>query len=530
MEARASYVQPQVCLQAHEMEHIRNVFDEDTAGKRFSCIVSPREDAQMFRNTERHAIPCECIVELYELLWRWGHRNTTRPGFTQNFGFAIPDTIVIVKGRPYAWYFISKKDGALLRKSDANLNLGFVEKKFCRDRLEGETPICATWLPMASQFPEARCHAPYAEFLTVNACRGFLAGMRQSHSGILQAFVDPHGVSNFLVRTVQYREQTSLCLRTNRSVLNSGVKGNPFDRAATFEGWPGLSSTSSRYRSHKHPNMEEEILAAGDTLNGRIEQERVRQMLFLGPTQHVALHFKVAKDHQLFFIYASVVSEKEVILQTRPQLLMGDPCMTELLPGAALLPGGTDLKAIPYKGPAPGSQQMSAREMSFNASDDPMESANRDYQQLLQRGEFESERTGSLPPLRGRGESTEDSPDARRRIASERRRMQDQANLAQIFPRMAYPRPFVPEPPFKIIDPPRNEDALGRPTATLDTLKTQLIFPTSARSMLAPQSARSAADNTARSEPGHPGLGGYGENSSGRPPPLPSDTWGSGQG
>merc|ERR1719335_1824799 len=102
------------------------------------------------------------------------------------------------------------------------------------------------------------------------------------------------------------------------------------------------------------------ILSAGATLNGRIEQERVRQMLFLNPTQHVALHFKVTKEHLLFFIYASVVSEKEVILQTRPQLLMGDPCMTEPLPGAALLPGGTDMKAIAYKGPKPGTSRDEA--------------------------------------------------------------------------------------------------------------------------------------------------------------------------
>merc|ERR1719502_2668902 len=374
------------------MEHIRNVFDEDCGGKRFNSIASPREDAQMFRNTERHSIPCECIVELYELLWRWGHRNTNRPGFAQNFGFTIPDTIVIVRGKPYAWYFVSRKDGSLLRKADGNLTTGAVEKKLCRPRKEGESPIAATWLPMASQFPEARCHTPYAEFLSVSGCRHFLSGLRGSHSGILQAFVEPHGVSNFLVRTVQYREQTSLCVRTNRAVLGTNIKGNPFDRAATFEGWPGLSSTSSRYRSHKHPHMEEMIRAAGSTLNQRIEQERVRQMLFLGPTQHVALHFKVTKEHELFFIYASVVPEKDVILQTRLQLLMGDPVMTEELPGAALLPGGTDMKAIAYKGPPPGG--MLSNEMSFDRRDrgrldDQMDEADRDYQRLLQRGDFE---------------------------------------------------------------------------------------------------------------------------------------------
>jgi hypothetical protein len=105
-----------VSLQHHEMEHIRNVYDEDCAGKKHACIVSPSEDAQMFRSTDRHAIPCECIVELYELLWRWGHQNTNRPGFAQNFGFAIPDTIVVVKGRPYAWYFVSKKRWSFVKE------------------------------------------------------------------------------------------------------------------------------------------------------------------------------------------------------------------------------------------------------------------------------------------------------------------------------------------------------------------------------------------------------------------------------
>lgn len=500
--------QNQVSLQAHEMEHIRNVFDEDTIGKRFASIVSPRVDAQMFRNTERHSIPCECIVELYELLWRWGHRNMNRRNFSENFGFSIPDTIVIVRGRPYAWYFISKKDGSLMRKSDASLNLGFVEKKLCRERKDGETPICATWMPMASQFQEARCHAPYADFLTVNSCRSFLGGMQNSHSGIIQGFVEPHGVSNFLVRTVQYREQTSLCMRTNRSVLSGAIRGNPFDRCATFEGWPGLSSTSSRYRSHKHPHMEEMILTAGDALNGQIEQERVRQMLFLGPTQHVALHFKVTKEHELFFIYASVVSEKDVILQTRPQLLMGDPCMTDVLPGAALLPGGTDMKAIPYKGPLPGS--MSAREMSYDreALDDQMDEADRDYQRLLRGGDSQS--------ARGPGESYDDSA---RRARPERRNMHStDEDIGQFIPRVNYARPFVPEAPYKIRDPPREEDHLGRPICNLDSLKRPLIFPVSARAILSPPSAR-GAETSVRSQPG-----GYGDSSAGRPP-LPTDSW-----
>jgi hypothetical protein len=265
--------------------------------------------------------------------------------------------------------------------------------------------------------------------------------------------------------------------------------------------------------------MEEMILEAGDTLNGRIEQERVRQMLFLGPTQHVALHFKVTKDHELFFIYASVVSEKDVILQTRPQLLMGDPCMTEPLPGAALLPGGTDMKAIAYKGPPPGSER---RDMSFDRPvDEEMDEADRDYQRLLQRGDFAPEQgrgDRSLPPLRGRGEAVRGER-SDRRIQSARRPAQDKA-VVDYTPRMQYNFPQYPDAPYRIVDPPREEDALGRPCCNLDSLKKPLIFPTSARAILQPNSARTAG-NTTRSEPG-----GY-RDGSGFPPRAP-DTWSSG--
>merc|ERR1719503_334664 len=122
------------------------------------------------------------------------------------FGFSVPDTVVIVKGKPYAWYFISKKDGRLLRKTDENLTVGVIEKKFCREDPEGGAIMPgSTWYPQASQFPEARSHNSSAEFLSVTGTRHFLGSLRPSHSGILQAWVDPHGASNFLVRTAQFR-------------------------------------------------------------------------------------------------------------------------------------------------------------------------------------------------------------------------------------------------------------------------------------------------------------------------------------
>jgi len=218
--------------------------------------------------------------------------------------------------------------------------------------------------------------------------------------------------------------------------------------------------------------MEELILAAGETLNQRIEQERVRQMLFLGPSQHVALHFKVTKENMLFFTYASVVSEKEVILQTRPQLLMGDACMTEELPGAALLAGGTDRKAFPYELPS-FSQQLMDRDASLEADDQPVE-----------------DRSGSLPPInrsRGQQQGGPESPRRveKRRPLSERRH---QANKeAAALPKMGYTRPEVPEAPFKFHQTPHSLQESGRyeylpPYLNLDGIKRPLVSTNSARS------------------------------------------------
>lgn len=327
---------------------------------------------------------------------------------------------------------------------------------------------CAVWLPMASQFPEMRCHTPNCEFMTANSCRAFLGNLRHTHSGIIQAFLEPNGVSNFMVRTVEFADQSSLSVRTNRALLRSN-RASLFDRCATYEGWEGLSSSSSTYRSHREPNMEELILAAGESLNRRIEQERVRQMLSMGAHQYIALHFKVGKCHTLHFMFASIVSEKEVILQTRPRLLMGDPCMTQDLPGAALLQGGTARKAVPYKVP-----------LSHRGGKFPQELEERVAQEGGSPKAADDWNNSGLPPISPRPEGR-----TRRRPMSERRhKATDQVN---ILPRMHCAMPEVPDVPYAAVPVLHNLEEAGRyeytpPFISLDfNVKRPLVMPHSAR-------------------------------------------------
>lgn len=462
------------------MEYVRRVLDEEALKVNTGSISTAREDAHMFRARESYSLPCESIIELYELLWRWGHSGVEKRGFAARFGFSIPDTVVILKGKPYAWYFMSKKDGSLLRKTGEKLNLGHIEKTLVRDREETQPfEIMCTWLPMASQFADARCHCCNAEFFTKAGATYFLGSLRPTHSGVFQVFVRPHGISNFLIRTVHFLDQTSVCVRTNRSLLNG--RGDCFVRSATFEGWAGLSSTNSRYKCHKHPQMEEVIISASERFSDRIHEERVRQMLFLPPDQHIALHFKVAKDHELFFMYGSVISEKEAIQQTRPQLLMGDPAMTDELVGSALLRGGTEKKALPYSMHQFEKTRLDALSPSTCKGEEAAEFGDR---QCIARSVVKCGAGGvSLPPINdSRGVAKETCPP----LFGDRSRRRGQADFSAI-PRVSYPRPEIPQAPFTIQLKTHFLDEVGRfeclpPCLYIDKIKQPLIVPTSDRS------------------------------------------------
>eukprot|EP00392_Amoebophrya_sp_AT5.2_P000801 g802.t1 len=107
---------------------------------------TPREEARLWRESgSSYSLDCACVVELYELLWRWGnllkgtrrppgisgdHRNRhLEPEFAARFGFKLPESVVFSNGKPYAWYFLSKKDGTLLRKKPESLNFAAIEKR-----------------------------------------------------------------------------------------------------------------------------------------------------------------------------------------------------------------------------------------------------------------------------------------------------------------------------------------------------------------------------------------------------------------
>lgn len=447
----------------YEMEHVRRILDEGLLRKRGleGSIASPREDARQFRNQEQLSTACECIVEMYELLWRWGNLDRKNRNFCRRFGFKIPDSIVVVKGRPYAWYFMSKKDGALLRKKQENLATGDIEQALCWERRDDQVDIAAVWIPMSSQFSEDRCNDQSVQFLSTGGTRSFLTSMSAATSGVLQAFVEPHGISNFLIRAVQFHDKVSIALRTNRYLLSQN-KIQVFKRCASFEGWPGLSAVTYNYNCHKHPGMDAHVRSVAEELTQRITQERVRQMHFLAPNQYIALHFKVTGDGTLYFIYASIVPEREVIIQTKNELLMEDACMIDEVPGAPLIRGGTERKMRAFPPVARDrSEAQTAPAATDSAHEDPSTQRQGGSARGLPHVTQNAQRNRSLPP-------------------AERRTPRKRNPLDAFIPQVGYKPPKIPPAPYTANHVPHHNEEAGRyeyppPFAGTEIVKHPLI-------------------------------------------------------
>merc|ERR1719473_1156327 len=214
------------------------------------------------------------------------------------------------------------------------LSMGKVEQEFCREtRSSKPTDVVAVWYPMATQFAQDRCEDRTAKFLTADGVAKFMSTLNFTVSGVLQKFVQPFGIYNFLVRAVKFHDKVSIAVRMNRNLLASNMNANR--RCMTFEGWGGLSSPMCKYENSRHPMMEQQILKAAAMLSDRITQERVRQMHFMLPSQYIALYFKIDPHGNLLFSFAGILEETEVILQTQRELMMDDDVMRTPIPNIA---------------------------------------------------------------------------------------------------------------------------------------------------------------------------------------------------
>eukprot|EP00921_Rhytidocystis_pertsovi_P001287 GHVQ01002205.1.p1 GENE.GHVQ01002205.1~~GHVQ01002205.1.p1 ORF type:complete len:1062 (+),score=107.31 GHVQ01002205.1:1392-4577(+) len=180
--------------------------------------------------------------------------------------------------------------------------------------------IAATWLPMASHFSEDRSLARTATFMTADDLRSWIPRVNVNFSGVLQQFVYPQGVHNSLIRTVSLDGITSVSWKVNRHLLAND--STPlFQRCGTFEAWEGLSSVKYAFKSVFQPEMQDRIIEVSQPIFQRTVQDCIKDIHFLGNDQHLGLHFKVGSDAFLYFIYASILSEKEVKQQTAAYLL-----------------------------------------------------------------------------------------------------------------------------------------------------------------------------------------------------------------
>ncbi|CEM37400.1 unnamed protein product [Vitrella brassicaformis CCMP3155] len=305
-----------------------------TPTKSESQNLSPLHDKtpmyyQKIKSTEM-ANSCECIIEMYELLWRLSNSIRGFGHFYRRFGFRLPHTIVIIRGKLYAWYFSSARDGSILRKRPESLNFDAVLTALCYDRTPpGRADVAAVWLPGASQFPEDRCPIRTADFLSSDSVKRFVHGkLNERFSGVLQQFVYPPGVFNVLLRSVKYDSVTSLAYRSNRYLMTQSSLPI-FWRCATYEGWEGLSCERSARKTLFQPAVEQQAGAASRKVFERIEKDDMKAMLFLSDNDYIALHYKVGADGLLYFSFASLLGEKEARQHCHMDLIMESQVLAE---------------------------------------------------------------------------------------------------------------------------------------------------------------------------------------------------------
>jgi hypothetical protein len=182
-------------------------------------------------------------------------------------------------------------------------------------------------------------------------------------------------------------------------------------------------------------------------------------MHFLAPNQYIALHFKVTGDGTLYFIYASIVPEREVIIQTKNELLMEDACMIDEIPGQPLIRGGTERKMRAFP-------PVARRRSDTEDEDD-------------QTTQMQGESRG-LPDINAGRKSSRGAGRPPSLPPAERRTPRKKSPLDMFIPQVGYGPPKVPDAPYSANHVPHHNEEAGRfeyppPFVGMDTVKHPLV-------------------------------------------------------
>ncbi|KAG5189969.1 hypothetical protein JKP88DRAFT_142705, partial [Tribonema minus] len=250
-------------------------------------------------------------ISLYEYLW-------CKDEISFSPQINVPDTVVYKYGQPVHWYFTAM-DGTIKKKLRSNMTNAKIEESFLKkahaqapktskskhhpqDALLEGSDVVAYYISWETNGADAGNKSEQAaaeiEYFDAAGLKEFLFHRSKQHNGILQAFVEPSGSSNAVVRAIW---TPKLCLterRVNCRKLRDKRYGL-FERAVTYDG-PDIYSVARPLRGTVLPTAVRHLCdaIAAHVAEITIHQQRISCM---------SLNLKIDHKDRLWLLWSSSI-------------------------------------------------------------------------------------------------------------------------------------------------------------------------------------------------------------------------------
>ena len=226
----------------------------------------------------------------------------------------LPDTVVYKLGQPVHWYFTSKIDNKIKKKSKQKLVNVQIEETF--NRCGAGCDIVAYYISEVAQ--EHGCvSATNIEYFNRRELHEFLYTRWKDNDGLLQRFVEPKGSSNAVIRAIWSPKVCLLERRVNIKQLNDQRYG-VYERAVTYEG-PEYFSTAVPLRGSILPSQIQRICENLVMHISEVSFQKYR-------VGRMVANFKVDSKDRVWFLWSSSIR------LTRENINMNPVCFSTRKP------------------------------------------------------------------------------------------------------------------------------------------------------------------------------------------------------
>ncbi|CAD8109797.1 unnamed protein product [Paramecium sonneborni] len=246
---------------------------------------------------------------LFHLLW------LQDPIFKNNIKIDIPDTIEIIQGQPYFWYY--SHDSQIMRKSKSKLNWEDILNEFVTDK-DDQLLICAIWINKTKNLTTF-------EYLSQHLLYQMLTSkISDNTKGYLQRFVYPKGSCNEVIKCTWTNNLCFFECFSNKYQINFS-KADIYQRAVTFE----MLNGPIEQRTLKGTSLTQRLellcgLIVSHVANVTQNQKQICQMEVL---------FKIAKKNKVYLLFSSKVltSNSELKQLNQPQFEISSKIQKQLI-------------------------------------------------------------------------------------------------------------------------------------------------------------------------------------------------------